>query len=177
MGTEDREFVWIWHDTRPEGSILIDEVLTDIDGHLHKTTVPKGKMRPGVWQRVLKHKSSMGNPYFIELMEKIEEPFVSVIREFSGSKAVFLEGKLLLAGDALALCRPNGGGSTSQAAFQAQQLARAWIKEITFEECERLCLESAAQAGQFSISMTRFFKDAQPPSVSKSFAERSIGKQ
>ncbi|KAF2449696.1 hypothetical protein P171DRAFT_517362 [Karstenula rhodostoma CBS 690.94] len=92
----ERDFVFIWYDTLPEGSPEFEQTMTDVDGKIHNTTVPRGKIIPEVWRHLLDRNSTAGNPTFIELVGKIREPFVSAIRDFQGSKAVFLHGKLLL---------------------------------------------------------------------------------
>jgi flavin-dependent dehydrogenase len=155
----------------PKDSPQFDETLTDVDGKKHNTTIPRGKIQPKVWQRLLDRQYSLSNPYFVELMEKINEPFVSAIRDFEGSKAVFFDGKLLLAGDALAQCRPHGGGSTSQAALQAGLLAKVWNGEMTLEEWEETCLQSAAKAAQYSLAMAQFFWNGKVTAVMKTTVE------
>ncbi len=170
--SKQRDFVWIWYDMLPEDSPQFTKTFTDIDGKRHNTTIPRGKMQPKVWERVLDHRKLVGNPYFIELMEKIEEPFVSAIRDFEGSKAAFYDGKLLLAGDALTLCRPHGGASTNEAALQAQLLVKVWKGEMTIEEWEKMCFESAAKAAQFSLAMAQFFWTGEVTSVSRTTVER-----
>ena len=90
-------------------------------------------MNSKVWQRALDRKSSIANPYFIDLLDAIEEPFVSAINDFQGQKAVFYDEKLLLVGDALTMIRQHGGGSTSQAALQARLLFQTLQGEITLE--------------------------------------------
>jgi 2-polyprenyl-6-methoxyphenol hydroxylase-like FAD-dependent oxidoreductase len=114
-------------------------------------------MSSKVWQRLLDRKREVKNPYFVELMESIEEPFVSAIREFSGKKALFYDKKLLLVGDAFTLCRPHGGGSTSEAAFQANTLLQALQGDITLDQWEATCLVSAEKAARFSLAMADFF--------------------
>jgi 2-polyprenyl-6-methoxyphenol hydroxylase-like FAD-dependent oxidoreductase len=135
----------------------LTETLTDVNGKVHQTTVPRGKMSPDVWQRVVGRKASVMNPHFLDLIESIEEPFVSAIGDFQGQKSLFYNNKLMLVGDAFALCRPHGGGSTSQAALQAQTLLRALRGEITLEEWEEACVEAADKAARFSLAMADFF--------------------
>lgn len=122
-------------------------------------------MRPEVWQSILDRSSSVANSCFVELMQNIAEPFVSAIREFQGSKSVFHGGRLLLVGDAFSLCRPHGGGSTSQAALQAQSLAKVWNGDMSLESWEDMCLESAATAAEFSLKMGQIFWHGLPASA------------
>ncbi|KAH8725887.1 hypothetical protein GQ44DRAFT_614885, partial [Phaeosphaeriaceae sp. PMI808] len=49
VNSKERDFVWIRHDTLPEDSPLFNQILTDIDGSKHKTTIPTGKTHPVMW--------------------------------------------------------------------------------------------------------------------------------
>lgn len=149
--------MFVWYDNLPEDSPEFQETMTDINGIRHRSTVPRGKMQPQVWKRLLARNARSGNYAFGELIEKIEEPFVSAIHDFQGEKAVFLGGKLLLVGDAFNLCRPHGGGSTNLAAFQVQELVKCWGGEMSLMEWEKRCVESTAKAAEFSLKMAQFF--------------------
>jgi 2-polyprenyl-6-methoxyphenol hydroxylase-like FAD-dependent oxidoreductase len=151
----------------------LTETLTDVNGKVHQTTVPRGKISPAVWQRVVGRKTSVMNPHFIDLMESIEEPFVSAIGDFQGHKSLFYNNKLMLVGDAFALCRPHGGGSTSQAAFQAQKLMQCLRSELTIEQWEEICLDSAEKAARFSLAMADFFWNGK---VSQSVSDATLSK-
>jgi 2-polyprenyl-6-methoxyphenol hydroxylase-like FAD-dependent oxidoreductase len=170
--SDKRDFVWIWYDTLPDPQQLT-ATLTDVSGKVHQTTVPRGKMSPEVWQRVVGRKTSVMNPHFIDLMESIEEPFVSAISDFQGHKSLFYDNKLMLVGDAFALCRPHGGGSTSQAAFQAHTLLRSLQGEISIEQWQETCLESAEKAARFSLAMADFFWNGK---VSQSVSNATLSK-
>jgi hypothetical protein len=100
-------------------------------------------------------------------MESIKEPFVSAISDFQDQKSLYYNNKVLLVSDALALCRPHSGGSTSQAAIQAQTLLQSLRGEITINQWEKTCLESAEKTARFSLAMADFFwngKVVQTPS-------------
>ncbi|KAF2785511.1 FAD/NAD(P)-binding domain-containing protein [Melanomma pulvis-pyrius CBS 109.77] len=167
------DFVWIWYDYDrfPEDSSDFHEIMTDVDGRKHFTTIPRGRMQPKVWRSILDRKSVVSNPHFVELLEKTKEPFVSAIRDFPGSKAVFCDGKLLLVGDALALCRPHGGGSTSQAAFQALELGKVWEGARALDLWEKDCLEGASKAQTISLAMGEFFFAGKAPTVVRNTVE------
>jgi hypothetical protein len=66
-------------------------------------------------------------------MENIEDPLCIGRSGLQGSKAVFFDSKLLLAGDALNLYRPHCGRSTSQAAFHVQQLVKCLEGEMSLK--------------------------------------------
>jgi 2-polyprenyl-6-methoxyphenol hydroxylase-like FAD-dependent oxidoreductase len=171
--SKQRDFVWIWYDNIAIGSQQLHETLTDVSGKTHQTTVPRGKMNPQIWQRVIDRESSVGNPYFVDVMRAVKEPFVSTINDFGGQKSVFWNGRVLLVGDAFTLCRPHGGGSTSQAALQAQTLLQALQGEMTLEQWEQSCLAAAQKAAQFSLAMADFLWNGK---VSKSPGETTKSK-
>jgi 2-polyprenyl-6-methoxyphenol hydroxylase-like FAD-dependent oxidoreductase len=154
-----------------EASPQFTETFTDIDGKRHSTTIPKGKISSAVWQRLLERKASVSNSHFVELMENIAEPFVTAIRDRKGSKAAFYDGRLFLTGDALALCRPHSGSSTSQAAFQAQELLKVMKGEITPQEWEETCFREAAKAAKYSLAMAQFFCTGKITSDTRKVAE------
>jgi len=155
--TKPCEFVWIWYDVIPEDSQEFNDTMTDADGKKHFTTIPRGKMQPKVWNGILNKIKNMPNPYFNELLERTEEPFVSAIRDFPGEKSVFYDGKLLLVGDAFSLCRTHAGMSTSQAAFQALGLAKVFEGAMALEKWEEECLEGARKAQAASMQMANYY--------------------
>ncbi|KAF1970439.1 hypothetical protein BU23DRAFT_212929, partial [Bimuria novae-zelandiae CBS 107.79] len=112
---------------------------------------------PSTWTRLVSRKTAVRNPTSTELLHSISDPLVSAIHSFAASKAVFLDGKVVLLGDALALCRPHGGGSTSQAAFQILQLVRCLEGEMSLDEWERVVVEEARTAAEFSVTMAKYF--------------------
>ena len=168
------EFVWIWYDMIPEDSQAFKDTFTDVEGRKHSSTIPRGKMQPKVWRDLLERRfGDIANPHFIELFEETHEPFVSAIRDFPASKAVFWDGKVILVGDAFALCRPHAGGSTSQAAFQAIELAKVWEGISTAEQWEKECIASAAKAQALSLAMAEFFFTGKPPAIVQRLVEKN----
>jgi 2-polyprenyl-6-methoxyphenol hydroxylase-like FAD-dependent oxidoreductase len=161
--TSEREFVWIWYDTIAEDSPTFVETFTDIEGKKHFSTIPRGRIQPQVWQRVLGRKDTVSNPHFIDLLSHTSEPFVSAVRDFPGTKSIFHGGKILLVGDAFALCRPHAGGSTSQAAFQALELRKLLEGQMDFNEWERICVEAAAKESMKSLGAAQFFFSGEMP--------------
>jgi hypothetical protein len=101
----------------------LDEILTDrIDGHRHRNTVPAGRIRTEIWDARVKaaRDDKMFAAPFLEVVEKIERPFLQVITETDPPPhAAFEDGKLLLVGEALCQLRPHTGFSSAHAAFHA----------------------------------------------------------
>lgn len=96
--------------------------MTDVFGHQHRTTVPKGQLRPEIWQGQLAQARRILPPELVELVEHIREPFVSVISSISAPRAAYFNNRLFLIGDALTQSQPNVGMGTNMAAMGAMSL-------------------------------------------------------
>ncbi|KAK3627014.1 hypothetical protein LTR56_019445 [Elasticomyces elasticus] len=91
-------FAWYyWPPSKQE----TQEILTDTDGHIHRTTLPKGKMRSEIWAAQLEIARNWMPPLIAEIPAKIEHPFVSLISSISAKQARFFDDRLFFIGDAL----------------------------------------------------------------------------
>ncbi|KAF2003125.1 FAD/NAD(P)-binding domain-containing protein [Amniculicola lignicola CBS 123094] len=99
------------------------ELMTDIDGVRHRVTMPPGKTSPQAWEKQRKIASEKLPPQFAEIVRATKKPFVQAVTDVISPENEFLNGKLVLIGDALAGFRPHTVASTSQAAFDAMILA------------------------------------------------------
>ena len=132
--------------------------MTDTDGKMHHNAIPSGKIQPQVWNEASSRvKIQACSSSYAELMEKTNQLYVSAIRDFPNTKAVFCNGKVILAGDAMSQCRPHAGGATDEHSFQAMELARVLRGESPLEEWEKLCLDSAAKARALAIATGKRF--------------------
>lgn len=115
--------------------------MTDVTGHRHNKTVPRGLTRDEVWnQQLLEHKLPSA---WDEVFRKTEEPFVTAISSFEGSSTTFCDGKVMLVGEAYTHFRPNSGLSCDLAAFQALTLRDVLKGEKDMEEYNRAVSEYA----------------------------------
>ena len=146
----EREINWAQY-TWPARS-LIQDILTDTDGHQHRTTLPKGKMRPEIWQKQMEHARRMFHPELVELAEKIKEPFVSVISSTSYPRAAYFNNRLFFIGDALAQKQPNTAQGTNLAAMDAMSLANMVAAKMSPQEWEERVLETAERERLGSIA-------------------------
>lgn len=99
------------------------ELMTDINGQRHRITMPPGKTDPKAWEKQRQIASEKLPPQFAEIVRATETPFVQAITDVISPQNEFLNGKLVLIGDALAGFRPHTVASTSQACFDAMILA------------------------------------------------------
>ena len=123
-------FVWY---TNHEVSDLT-ELMTDVDGFEHRISIPAGKVRPELWAQQQKIARILFIPPYLEVIEKIASPFVHLVTDFCTPQASFVNGKVLLVGDASALLRPHVAFSTNQAAFQCMMVEKLVKGETTLKQ-------------------------------------------
>ena len=114
---------WVWYCNFKEDSDEYENLMTDKQGKRHALTLPVGGMQESVWKRQKENADNSLPPQFAELVNKTEHPFVQCITDVISPENQFMDGKVLLAGDALAGFRPHTAASTGQAAFDALTLA------------------------------------------------------
>ena len=135
----------------------MEDILTGSDGHKHHNTIPMGKMREEVWAKQKDYAHKYMPPAFAELVNKTTQPFVATVREGSASRAAFLDGKVLLVGDALTTMRPHIASSTNQAAVNALLLEKVMKGELTMAEWERQSLQYGEITALKSVLIAAWF--------------------
>lgn len=113
-------FIWYINEARED----LEAILTDrIDGHIHHNFVPEGHVRRDIWEARRQQAKELPLPApFLELVERIHEPYVQVVTEYCSPRAAFENGRVLLIGDALSQFRPHAALSVAQAAFHVSAL-------------------------------------------------------
>ena len=106
-----------------EPSAALRELMTDSDGAYHRVTMPPGKMDARAWARQMQRAREVLPPQFAELVCAAQRPFVQAVTDVVAPTNEFLDGRVVLVGDALAGFRPHTVASTSQACFDAMMLA------------------------------------------------------
>ncbi|KAI9669826.1 MAG: hypothetical protein M1817_004567 [Caeruleum heppii] len=149
----DRLLNWVWYCYYDEGSPEFEELMTDTDGQRHRITLPSGKMREAVWSKQKAHAAEVLPAPFADLVSKTTRPFVQTITDVIAPKAAYMEGKVLLVGDALAGFRPHIASSTNQAALNAMLLGQVMEGRLTMAEWEKQCLEYARAVSAQGIAM------------------------
>ena len=125
---------FVWYYNFPVDSAEFKELMTDVDGEHHHITMPPGKMQPSVWEKQKQVARDRLPPQFAEIICKTKYPFVQAITDVLSTHNSFMDGKVLLIGDALAGFRPHTVASTSQAAFDAIVLADMVEGKLTHKE-------------------------------------------
>lgn len=124
----------------------LKEILTDSDGVRHKLSLGVGKIHHAVRQQQLERAFKTLPPPLFEIWSKIQLPFIQAITDSLSSRAVFMNGKVVLAGDALAGFRPHTTAGTAQGAMHALLLKDVFVDNTDVEEWERKVLGFAKLA-------------------------------
>ncbi|KAL2847825.1 FAD/NAD(P)-binding domain-containing protein [Aspergillus pseudoustus] len=135
-GTRNINFVWYFK--TPASSL--PKLMTDKDGHGHRTTVPEGLVNPAIWSSQVRLGTTLLPRAHAEILSKIRSPFIHAITDSvlpACTQASFLDGRVLLVGDALACLRPHIGYSTSVAALEAGLVEELVKGEIGVDEWGR----------------------------------------
>jgi 2-polyprenyl-6-methoxyphenol hydroxylase-like FAD-dependent oxidoreductase len=99
------------------------ELMTDTEGRYHRITMPPGKIDPGAWAKQKEKAMEVLPPQFAEIVCATKKPFVQAVTDVISPTNEFMNGRVILIGDALAGFRPHTVASTSQACFDAMMLA------------------------------------------------------
>jgi 2-polyprenyl-6-methoxyphenol hydroxylase-like FAD-dependent oxidoreductase len=117
-----RRINWVWYQSVPEGPDL-QTLMTDSDGYMHRTTVPRGVMSDQTQSKMRDLATRDLCEPFREVVMKTSEPFVQKIEDLTIPRLVF--GRVVLIGDAASLVRPHIGSGTAKAVDDAIHLAHA----------------------------------------------------
>lgn len=129
------------------------ELMTDIDGQYHRITMPPGKTNPKAWSKQCEIAREKLPPQFAEIVCLTKKPFVQAITDVISPTNEFLNGRVILIGDALAGFRPHTVASTSQACFDAMILADMVEGRVEREEWKRETLGYARTIQKRGVDM------------------------
>lgn len=110
--------------------------MTDSDGHHHHFTLPVGKVQARLVEKQKKYAAQVLSPQFAELVQATRTPFVQAITDVLSPEAKFMDGRLLLVGDAVAGFRPHTAASTNQAAYHALLLEKVFAGEMEMDDAQ-----------------------------------------
>jgi 2-polyprenyl-6-methoxyphenol hydroxylase-like FAD-dependent oxidoreductase len=136
-----------------EPSEDLRELMTDVDGQWHRITMPPGKTNPKAWEKQREIAKQRLPPQFAEIVRGTKKPFVQCITDVISPTNEFLNGKVVLIGDALAGFRPHTVASTSQAAFDATVLADMVEGKISRQEWKKQTMGYARAVQKRGIEM------------------------
>lgn len=136
-----------------EPSPELAELLTDVDGVRHRITMPPGKTDPKAWEKQREIAKDKLPPQFAEIVRATKKPFVQAITDVASHENEFLDGKVVLIGDALAGFRPHTVASTSQAAYDAMMLADMIEGKISRDDWKKQTMEYARLVQKRGVDM------------------------
>ncbi|KAJ8115974.1 hypothetical protein OPT61_g2512 [Boeremia exigua] len=146
-----------YKNTRPRGatdkSAEFREIMTDADGKYHRITLPPGKINPAAWEKQCIIARELLPPQFAELVCSTDMPFVQAVTDVISPTNEFLDGRVILIGDALAGFRPHTVASTSQACFDAMILADMIEGKVNRHEWKQETLGFARTIQARGVSM------------------------
>lgn len=134
-------------------SPALAELMTDVDGTRHRITMPPGKTHPAAWEKQRTIAREKLPPQFAEIVCATKKPFVQAVTDVLSPTNEFLNGRVILLGDALAGFRPHTVASTSQAAFDAMMLADMMRGDVSREEWKRQSMAYARTIQKRGVDM------------------------
>lgn len=149
----ERLFNWVWYCNYKDGSPELGELMADIHGKRHSITLPVGTMKPEVWTKQKNYAAEVLPPQFAEAVQKTQQPFIQAITDVVPSRNCFMDGKVLIVGDALSGFRPHTAASTSQAAYDALVMGEWMSGHIDREEYERRVMEYAQRLQKHGVML------------------------
>ncbi|KAI1385390.1 FAD/NAD(P)-binding domain-containing protein [Hypoxylon trugodes] len=144
---------FVYYTNFPEGSAELEEILTDRDGRRRQITVPPGAINPDAWEKQRKLARERLPPQFAEIVCGTNKPFVQAVTDVLTPNNEYLNGKVVLIGDALAGFRPHTVASTSQAAFDAMIYAEYIAGNITRDEWKKQTIGFARYISKRGVNM------------------------
>lgn len=136
-----------------EPSEELKELMTDADGVRHRITMPPGKTDPEAWEKQRVIASERLPPQFAEIVRATKKPFVQAVTDVLSPTNEFLNGRVILLGDALAGFQPHTVASTSQAAFDAMILADYLRGDINRKEWKKQTMGYARTIQKRGVDM------------------------
>jgi 2-polyprenyl-6-methoxyphenol hydroxylase-like FAD-dependent oxidoreductase len=115
--------------------------------------MPVEKIQPHLWTKQKQYAFDILPAAFSELVNTTRHPFIQSITDVLSPKASFLNGKVLMVGDAVAGFRPHAAASTSQAAYDALLLDQKIRGEISQDEMLEEILDYAKRISASGIWM------------------------
>lgn len=146
---------FVYYTNFPEGSAQLDDILTDRNGQRRHVTMPPGMMRPAAWEEQKRIARERLPPQFAEIVCATRQPFVQAVTDCIAPTNEYMDGRVILVGDALAGFRPHTVASTSQACFDSMVLAEYFAGGISREEWKRETLGFARFIQRRGVDMGR----------------------
>jgi len=112
-------------------------------------------MRPEIISTQRSRTSVTLPPQLAEVFQKIENPFVQAVTDSLTTQSLFMDGKVILVGDAVAGVRPHATVGAIQGALHALLLKEVFQEKptMTLEEWEKKSLEWSREMQKLSVQL------------------------
>lgn len=144
---------FVYYTNFPEGSDELEEIMTDKNGQRRHITMPPGMMPSAAWEKQKQIARDRLPPQFAEIVCKTKQPFVQAITDVITPTNEYMDGRVILVGDALAGFRPHTVASTSQACFDAMVLADYLGGKISHDDWKKQTLGFARLIQKRGVDM------------------------
>jgi 2-polyprenyl-6-methoxyphenol hydroxylase-like FAD-dependent oxidoreductase len=114
-----RRYNWVWY--RPASESKLNDMLTDSDGVRHQLSIPPPKVRADLIERLKEDARGFLPAPMREILLRIPKPFFTPIYDLLVDRMTY--GRVVLIGDAAAVCRPHIGMGIAKAGTDAEVLA------------------------------------------------------
>lgn len=144
---------FVYYTNFPEGSDELNEIMTDKNGQRRHITMPPGMLPEAAWEKQKQIAKERLPPQFAEIVCKTQQPFVQAVTDVISPTNEYMNGKVILVGDALAGFRPHTVASTSQACFDAMNLADYFAGKVSRDEWKRQTMGFARYIQKRGVDM------------------------
>jgi hypothetical protein len=144
----------LWYSNYADSAEL-EDILTDTSGAKHRFILPYGKMRPEIASRQRTRALEILPPQMAEVYQKIENPFVQAVTDSLTTQNLFMDGKVILVGDAVAGIRPHATVGAIQGALHALLLKEVFQETpaMTLEEWAKKSLDWSTGTQKLSVAL------------------------
>ena len=99
------------------------------------------------------HATEVLPPQFAAAVQKTQQPFIQAVTDVISPNNCYLNGKVLLVGDALAGFRPHTAASTSQAAYDALRLGEWMTRQMSRQEYDQSVMRYARELQKHGVML------------------------
>ncbi|KAH7408073.1 hypothetical protein DE146DRAFT_645177 [Phaeosphaeria sp. MPI-PUGE-AT-0046c] len=147
---------WLWYSNLIPDSPEMADLFTDVNGKVHRGTVPRNLVRPELWEKQKALAKQMLPEGIATIVQRTTAPFITKVFDSKCAKASFFNGKLFLVGDAQITLRPNIGMSTTHAANDCNELEKVIEGIATPQQWERVVLRWGAAQQRFAMTISAY---------------------
>ena len=149
----DRSANIVWYTNANE--VELKKLLADSTGAAHAWSLGAGKVDQAVKEEQRKEAAVVLPSPLAEIFRKIESPFIQAVTDSLATKAVFMNKKVFLVGDAIGGLRPHTTAGCSQGAMNALLLKRVFDNDggLSVEEWEQAVVGWATLAHEVGVQM------------------------